>query len=384
MIGFDFTTAGRIIFGVGTISEIKRLVGEQSRVLLVQGPESANAARVEELLLSLRCKVQNFIVAEEPTVVLIRQGIELARGIAIDWVVAVGGGSVIDAGKAIAGMTTNAGDILDYLEVVGKGATLKNPSLPMIAAPTTAGTGSEVTRNAVINVTEKKFKASLRSPFLLPKAAIVDPELGLTMPPAVTASTGMDALAQVLEPFVSTRANALTDIFCREGLRLAARSVVKAFRNGSDLTARSEMAYTSLLGGLALANAGLGAVHGFASPIGGMYAAPHGAVCARLLPGVVRANVAALRQREPENPVLEKFNIIAEVLTQSPSASIKDGIRWLQDLLTILEIRPLKAYGITEGDIPSIAEKAAAASSMKANPIILNQAELEKILTEAL
>jgi len=384
VIGFDFATAGRIIFGNGKISEIRTLLKEECRVMLVQGPHSANARRIEEILLSSKCSVQELIVTSEPTADLVRQGTQLARGIGVQQIVVVGGGSVLDCGKAIAGMAGNAGDILDYLEVVGKGQTLKSPALPLVAVPTTAGTGSEVTRNAVISVVEKQFKASLRSPYLLPKAAIIDPELGLTLPPDVTASTGMDALAQVIEPFVSVRANPLTDLFCTRGMELAARALPKVHRNGADLDSRAEMAYASLLGGLALANAGLGAVHGFASPIGGMYPAPHGAVCARLLPGVVKANVAALRQRQPESSILMKYEIVARILTQNPAARVEDGIAWLENLLAELEIQPLRSYGISTEDISSIAESASSASSMKANPIVLSRDELIEILSEAL
>jgi alcohol dehydrogenase class IV len=383
VIGFDFSTTGRIIFGNGSIQNLKRFVVEHSRVMLVQGPNSGNARRIEDLLLESHCKVQNFVIAHEPTVDIVQQGTELARGIGIQWVVGVGGGSVLDASKSIAGMATNPGDLLDYLEVVGKGTGLKNPALPLIAIPTTAGTGSEVTRNAVITVPEKKFKASLRSPFLLPQIAIVDPELTLTLPPAVTASTGMDALAQVLEPFVSIRSNALTDLFCTQGLQLAGQALEKVYKNGSDLAARTDMAYTSLLGGLALANAGLGAVHGFASPIGGMYPAPHGAVCARLLAPVVKANVSALRQREPDNPILEKYRTAFRLLMHNSEVEIEDGIVWLESLVNELEIQPLHSFGIGAEEIPAIAEIAATASSMKANPIVLTQTELRSILIEA-
>ena len=215
---------------------------------------------------------------------LVRQGVELARREQCDLVIAFGGGSAIDAGKAIAALLANGGELTDYLEVIGKGQPLRHPSVPFIAVPTTAGTGSEVTRNAVLASAEHQVKVSMRSPLMLPRLAVVDPELTLELPPAVTASTGLDALTQLIEPYVSIRANPLTDGFCLEGLRRVSRSLRRAYHAGRDITAREDMSLASLLGGLALANAGLGVVHGFAAPVGGMFHAPHGAICAALLP----------------------------------------------------------------------------------------------------
>ncbi len=243
-----------------------------------------------------------------------------------DLVVGMGGGSVIDAAKAIAALLTNPGDPLDYLEVIGRGLPLANACAPMMAIPTTAGTGAEVTRNAVLASPAHRVKVSLRSASMLPDVAIVDPELTLSMPPAVTAATGLDALTQCLEPFVSHLATPLTDGFCREGLARAARSLRRAYHHGSDVAARRDMALASLCGGLALANAKLGAVHGFAGPIGGMFDAPHGAVCARLLPLVMTANVRALEERSPNSPALVRYAEVAKIVTGDADASIADGV----------------------------------------------------------
>jgi alcohol dehydrogenase class IV len=228
------------------------------------------------------------------------------------------------------------------------------------------------------------MKVSMRSPLMIARVALVDPELTYSLPPAVTASTGMDALAQVLEPFVSKKANPLTDLYCLEGIKRAARSLLKAYTSGNDQQAREDMAYTSLLGGLALANAGLGGVHGFASPIGGMFEAPHGAVCARLLPLVVQTNVEAIRERIPESPILGRYLEIARILTGNSTATIEDGIGWLETLVTQLNIPALCNYGIKPGDIPILVENAAVASSMQANPIQLSKKELSQILESAL
>lgn len=210
-------------------------------------------------------------------------------------VIGLGGGSVLDAGKAIAALVTNLGNVFDYLEVIGKGQPLVNAPLPFIAIPTTAGTGTEVTRNAVLGSPAHGVKVSLRSPMMLPSLAIVDPELTYGLPPEITASSGLDALTQLIEPFVSVKANPMTDAICREGIRHAAKSLRTVYHNGADASAREGMSLASLFGGLALANAALGAVHGFAGPLGGMLNAPHGAICAKLLPLVMEVNIKVLR-----------------------------------------------------------------------------------------
>jgi len=323
-------------------------------------------------------------VAGEPTVDLVRQGAAMARETGCQTVVAIGGGSAIDTGKAIAALLANGGDPLDYLEVIGQGRPLRLPSIPWIAVPTTAGTGAEVTRNAVLASPEHKVKASLRSPLMLARLAVVDPELTLGLPPAVTASTGLDALTQLIEPFVSVRANAMTDMFCREGMRRAARSLERAWRDGSDREARTDMAFASLLGGLALANAGLGAVHGFAAPIGGMFDAPHGAVCAALLPHVMRANIRALRERAADSSALERYAEVARILTGQPDAKPEDGADWAEGLVQRLGIPALGAYGVRREHMDILVQNAARASSMKGNPVTLSAEELTAILEAAL
>jgi alcohol dehydrogenase class IV len=327
---------------------------------------------------------QVFTVSGEPTTASVQEGITLARAYSCDLVIGFGGGSCLDTAKAIAIMLTNPGELFDYLEVIGRGKTLSRPSTPVIAIPTTAGTGTEVTRNAVLASPEQKVKASLRSPFMLPRVALVDPELTFSLPPPVTASTGMDALAQVVEPFVSIRANPLVDAFCREGMRRGGRSLLRAYQHGDDRNAREDMALTSLYGGLALANAGLGAVHGFAAPLGGMFTAPHGAVCARLLPPVMKINIQALLGREPENPAVSRYQEAAQILTGDPKAGLDEGIRWVEALVEALGIPRLREYGVTLVNLPVLVQKGAVASSMQANPIRLTPDELQIILEMAL
>jgi alcohol dehydrogenase class IV len=219
---------------------------------------------------------------------------------------------------------------------------------------------------------------------MLPRVAIVDPELTRSLPPGITASTGLDALTQLIEAYVSSRANPMTDNFCLDGIRHAAASLLRAYKNGGDGEARTGMAWASLLGGLALANAGLGVVHGFAAPIGGTFEAPHGAVCAALLPAGMRANIDALRERDPRGPALERYATIARIVTGDPNATPEKGARWVQALAKQLAIPTLAAYGIRERDVPELVEKAGRASSMKANPVSLTPVELATVIERSL
>jgi len=382
---FDFATPGRILFGAGTLREagpIARTMG--TRALVVTGRNSDRAAPLLKSLSEHGVSHALFVVPGEPTLELVRAGVLRAQEERCDLVIAFGGGSAVDGAKAIAALLTNPGDIFDYLEVIGRGKPLTAPSVPFIAIPTTAGAGAEVTRNAVLASPEHRVKASLRSPLMLARVAIVDPELTYDLPPAITASTGLDALTQLIEPFVSVRANPITDSLCREGMARVARSLRRAYERGDDRGAREDMALARLFGGLALANAALGAVHGFAAPIGGMFHAPHGAVCAALLPHAMDVNVRALRQRAPTAETLRRFDEIACILTGRPGATNGDAVDWVQELCASLAIPPLRTYQITQGDVPELCDKATVTSSMKGNPIALTRAELQEILERAL
>jgi alcohol dehydrogenase class IV len=382
---FEFATAGRIIFGSGTLEEFGPMAGDLGKnALVVHGSNLARAKPLLAILAAANMEYSCFEVRGEPSVEQVTDGVHHARQAESDLVIGFGGGSVLDSAKAIAGLVTNPGAILDYLEVIGRGKQLSVPALPCVAIPTTAGTGAEVTRNSVLASPEHRVKVSLRSPFLLPRLAIIDPKLTSHLPPSVTASTGLDALTQVIEPYVSIRSNPATDGFCIEGIRRIARSLRRAFEHGEDLRAREDMALASLFGGLALANAGLGAVHGFAAPIGGMFPAPHGAVCAALLPHVMAVNLRALHGRLNESGALRRYDSVAAILTGSEQATSVDGIRWISDLCEALKIPGLRAYGVTEADLPTLVDKAAKASSMKANPIVLTDAELTEVLQAAL
>ena len=383
---FEFATPTKIIFGPGTLSEAAGLAREfGSRALVVTGRGSSRAEKLLANLQSNGVSPVIFAVSGEPELATIEQGTGLAKIEQCELVIGIGGGSALDAAKAIAAMLANGGELLDYVEIIGRGQGLSRPSVPFIAIPTTAGTGSEVTRNAVLASPEYKIKVSLRSPLMLARVAVVDPELTYELPPALTASTGLDALTQLIEPYVCSRANPMTDGLCVEGIRRVARSLRVAFQDGQNKSARENMAVASLFGGLALANAGLGAVHGFAGPMGGMFSnAPHGAICAALLPQVMNANIHALRQRVPDSEGLRRYDEVARLLTGNASATADDGVNWVRRLAGDLQIPRLGSYGVQSEHVAELVKKSMQASSMKANPIALTSEELAETLRLAL
>ncbi|MFA9406822.1 MAG: iron-containing alcohol dehydrogenase [Anaerolineales bacterium] len=378
---FAFATSNRILFGDGRVGEAGKISSEYgSKAFVITGSTPERAAPLIESLQSHGMLHTEFSVSQEPTIEVVTNGLERARAFAPDVVIGIGGGSVLDTGKAIAVLLTNGDDPLDFLEVIGRGKPLQNPSKPYIAIPTTSGTGSEVTRNAVLASEEHHVKVSLRSAFMLPDVALIDPSLTYNVPPHITASTGLDALTQVIEPYISRRRNPMTDGFCLEGIPRAVHALQGAYLDGSDAGARRDLAITSLMGGLALANAGLGAVHGFAGPFGGMFHAPHGAICAALLPHVLEVNRKALVARSPEDEALSRLERIGKLVTSDPSASAQGGISWIRNLVEALHIPALRTYGFARGDFPDVIEKAKVSSSMRGNPIELTEIELEEIL----
>ncbi len=376
---FELALPPRISFGAGVVADVPSIVaGLGSRVLVVTG---ATPGRFAPLIHVLRAGAQALAlvpVSGEPTIADARAAVQAGRELAADVVVAVGGGSPIDLAKATAILLTN-GDPMDHIEVVGRGQSFYAPPVPMVAVPTTAGTGAEVTANAVLTVPEHGVKASLRHASMIPRHAVVDPELTLDCPPAVTAAAGMDALTQCLEPYVSRRANAMTDAWARMGMIAAGRSLVAAHRNGYDLDARTDMALCSVLGGLSLANAKLGAVHGFAGVIGGMTAAPHGALCATLLGPVCAANLDRADAR-----LIRRYEQVAACLTGVPGAGADEGVHWIEHTCAVLEVPTLSAYGLAPSDGPEVVAKVARASSMAGNPVELSAEELTEVFLAAL
>ena len=355
---FDFFNIPRIVFGRGVIARLGEFVPVSSRVMLVYNgrePEVPHIAAVRQ--------------RGEPSVADIDRALTVARDAKVDFVLGVGGGSAIDAAKAAAGLLANGGVTSDYMEVVGKGQKLTKPAMPWIAIPTTAGTGAEVTRNAVIGWPEKKFKASIRSELLPPRLALIDPELGVDVPPDVTARSGMDALCQCIEAYVSKNANPMTDAIAMKGIELAGRFLKRAFDNGHDVEAREGMAMAALFSGIALTNAGLGAVHGFAAPLGANFPVPHGTVCGLLLPHVIEANIAAGAGRE-------KYADIDRVLP--------GGLARCRELVRELHLPSLSSFGIAERDMDPMVALAKRASSMRYNPVELSDDALREILRKSL
>jgi alcohol dehydrogenase class IV len=382
---FEFATSTRIVFGSGRVREavsIAASVGNHALLVCGRTPGRLTPFISDLAARGLQCTL--FPIAEEPTIARVLEGVRIAQSARCEVVIGFGGGSALDGGKAIAALMANPGDPLDYLEVVGKGNPLTKPSIPCICIPTTAGTGSEVTRNAVLVAPAQKVKVSLRSPKMLPVTAVVDPDLTHSVPPSITAATGIDALTQLIEPFVCNAANPMTNAICREGIRRAARWLRVACADGSNAEARENMALASLFGGLALANAGLGAVHGLAAPLGGTIEIPHGTACARLLPIVMEANITALKTRATHSSALSRYDKIAQLLTGSISARAADGVHWMYSLCSDLSIPGLSAFGITPADVSQIAQKAQASSSMKGNPILLTFEELKAVLEKAI
>ncbi|HEY5882170.1 MAG TPA: iron-containing alcohol dehydrogenase [Nakamurella sp.] len=381
-LSFEFATAARVVFGPGRALDLPAMLdgwGDRAVVLTGSRPE-----RHGDLIAALPMGVVIVTVSGEPTVDVARSAVAAAREHGAQAVVSIGGGSVIDLGKTVAMLLGNGGDPLDYLEVIGRGQPISRPSVPFAALPTTAGTGAEVTMNAVLASPEHGRKASVRARSMLPALALVDPLLTVDCPPAVTAASGLDALTQCLEPLVSRNATPITDALAAAGLRHAAAGLRAAYADGSDVAARTEMALCSLLGGMSLANAKLGAVHGFAGVIGGLAPVAHGAICATLLAPVTEANVAALRERDPDNPALAAYCRAAELLTGRPDASVEDGIEWIAETVRRLGIPGLTAGGLDPGLVDDVVAKTGSSSSTKGNPVDLTPQELHRALVAAL
>ena len=393
-LSFEFATSARIVFGEGRLSEIGAIaasLAEQHRlgaprVFIVAGSHAvAEGGPVASIIGTLESK--GVTVAGmwhgtgEPTVSSVSGALKAARDARAEIIVAIGGGSALDTGKAVAGLTKNEGDLVDYLEGVGKGLLVTGDVLPMIAVPTTAGTGTEVTKNAVITADDGSFKKSMRSSLLIPDVALVDPLLMLSSPPAVTASSGLDALTQLLEAYTSEGSGPVTDALAVTGIERAASSLVRAFEDGTCISARSDMALASLLGGVCLANAGLGAVHGIVAPLGAMHGVPHGAGCAALLPHVVAANVG--RCRTEKQDVAAKYTRVARMLASDESVDAEDLPKLLGDLVAKLQIPRLAEWGAHESGIPAVVAKSRG-SSMRFNPVELSDEEIAGIILAAL
>jgi alcohol dehydrogenase class IV len=382
---FQLTVPADIRFGAGRISEIPDALAGlgASRVLVVTGRSTSRADAVRAALTASDIASMVFQVAAEPSIERVRTAVELLAETGCDAVLGFGGGSALDVAKAAAVLATSGRDPLDHLEVIGAGRPIESSGLPCVAVPTTAGTGSEVTRNSVLS--GGGVKASLRSPLLLPKVAVVDPDLLVGVPKPTIAASGMDALSQLIEPLLSRRANPWTDALAREGIRRSARSLRRAYQEGmEDAGVREDLALASLFSGMCLANSGLGAVHGLAAAAGARLSAPHGAVCAAVLAAAMEVNLQALRDRAAEHPALPRVAEVATLLTGRQDATPEDAIAWLQELTATLSIPGLANYGLDEPEIDAVVTAAQKASSMQANPIELRDEEVREIVTRSL
>lgn len=378
---FELFLPERVIFHPGGRTQIGEAVLQYGRdTVLFHSKSHPSIPEIIDRLQQNQIRVHCFAVSGEPTLDSIEAILREIGEDPAQSIVSVGGGSVIDAGKAVSALLTNKGDPRNYLEVVGKNLPLKASPLPFIAVPTTAGTGSEATKNAVISVPDMGVKVSLRSNSMIPRVAIIDPELSFSMPQSVAASTGMDALVQLIEPYLSIKSNIFCDGICRQGLTIGASAIRSAVLDKNDFSAKSGMCFASFCGGIALANSGLGAVHGFAGVIGGMKGIPHGMICAALLAGVLKTNIKAIEARQPDDPVLQKFQEISVILTKDPAAAITDSVSWAENMGNEIGIPRLSQMGIARMEFVEICEKSARSSSMKGNPVQLTPEELLEIL----
>ncbi|WP_282601750.1 iron-containing alcohol dehydrogenase [Paracoccus sp. PARArs4] len=377
--GFAFATATEIAFGRGqAASAAARAAAYGRRIVLCHGANAGRADFLADELTGQGCEVTRLTVAREPDLPMLEDA--LARMGGADAVVAIGGGAVIDAGKALAALLPATRPVMDHLEVVGQGLPLDVAPLPFIAIPTTAGTGAEVTRNAVIGVPERRRKVSLRDPRMLPRLAIVDPALTDGCPRGITLASGLDAITQVIEPYVSTRANPMTDAICADAIPRGLAALIRLMR-AEDPAARDEMAWTSLAGGLALANSGLGAVHGLAGPLGGLSGAAHGAICGVLLPHVLRVNRAAVTGRAAER--LDRVGAWIGAAFGQPDAGLDRAAGMLAEWSAECGLPSLSALGVDADMRNAAAVAAASSSSMKANPADLSADRLIEAMQAA-
>ncbi len=389
---FTFLTATEIRFGRGQAgTAAATIVGFGQRVLLVHGANRNRAEWLMQALQNLGAEVTGFACPIEPNVALIDAGVNAARAARAEVIVSLGGGAVIDAGKAIAALAVAVRPMRDHLEVVGKGLALDVAPLPFIALPTTSGTGAEVTKNAVIGVPEARRKVSLRDNRMLPRVAIVDPALTDGCPRAVTLASGLDAITQVIEPYVSKKSNIFSDALCRDAIRRGLPALMVLMAEDGQIAhptavisdARDEMAWVSLCGGMALANAGLGAVHGLAGPIGGVSPAAHGAVCGVLLPHVLRVNLEQARVEDSGGQAATRLTEVCDWLGSALGVDGRDAPEALADWSAAQGLAGLTALGLDPALHLEVAEAAITSSSMRGNPVTLDRDTLALILAQA-
>lgn len=387
--GFSISRIPRIEFGPGALGKLPELArGYGTNALIVTGSRSfqrsANWSVLVAGLEAAGMSFQTFSVSNEPSPQLVDAAVQAMRPHQIDVVIGIGGGSALDAAKAIAGLLKPGNSVMDHLEGVGPELPYQGPSTPFIAVPTTAGTGSEATRNAVLSVRGGNgFKKSFRDEKLVAEYALVDPDLLATCPPEVIAANGMDALTQLLESYVSSRSTPLTDSLAWGGMKAARDGLLAFHASAEDAEARNRMAYAALISGITLAQVGLGSVHGLAAPLGAFFPIPHGAACGTLIAEATRVNIDAMRRRDPHNPALEKYALVGRLLSKTAcpeqagahAALLEILDRWTQ----ALHLPGLGHFGVTRADIPRVVRHCRG-SSMKTNPIVLEDSEIAALL----
>jgi alcohol dehydrogenase len=386
---FSLSRLPRIEFGSGTLARLPAIVRSYgTHALLVTGAGSLKNSPLWPAVTN-GFKAQgiswlHLTVPGEPSPQMVDEAVRALRAEAIDVVVGIGGGSALDAAKAIAGLLGPGNSVMEHLEGVGPELPYNGPATPFIAVPTTAGTGSEATKNAVLSVQGPDgFKKSFRDEKLVAEVALVDPDLLATCPPAVIAANGMDALTQLLESYVSSRAAPLTDSLAWGGMKAARDGLLALYADAGDAPARERMAYAALVSGITLAQVGLGSVHGLAAPLGAFFPIPHGVACGTLVAAATRVNIDALRTRDPENPALEKYAQVGRLLSKQGQLDREAAHTVLIDTLDgwtrTLGLPTLAHYGVTPADIPRIVAHSRG-SSMKTNPVRLNDAEIAVVL----
>jgi len=378
---FQFMTSTRILFGEGALQSSLSLLNQYGySVLLVTGKNTDRASPILHYLKQQNMRYQHVAISGEPNITMIEETALVGRKFKPDLVVAMGGGSVLDMGKALAAVIPNQGDVYDYVEVVGRNVPLKSKPISFIAIPTTASTGSEVTRNAVLRSGQDQVKVSLRSPEMLADVAIIDPTLTYGTDKLTSGRGAMDAFTHLMEAYVCGDPNPLTDMICEEGLRRLSQSILPACLQ-DNYKARADISFAAMLGGMAITNAKLGAAHGLASALGGKLDAPHSIITARLAPYVMTENIKAA-QKAGRSDVLHRYTKVAQILTGRVNARREDGVLWVNMMLEKLALPTLDKFGVCATSFEDVAEDALKSVAIKGNPLPLTKQRLTYILQQ--
>ncbi|NAX22041.1 iron-containing alcohol dehydrogenase [Vibrio sp. V39_P1S14PM300] len=378
---FQFMTATRILFGEGVLASSLSIINQYGySAVLVTGKDLTRAQTVSDYLQSQNIRFVQITITDEPSIAMVEEAAKVGRQFGPDMVIAMGGGSVLDMGKALAAIIPNQGSLVDYVEVVGRNVPLKAKPIAFIAIPTTASTGSEVTRNAVLKSAQERVKVSLRNPDMLADVAIVDPSLTYGTDRYTSGRGAMDAFTHLMEAYVCGDPNPLTDMICEEGLRRLSQSILSGCLHDDQL-ARCDLSFAALLGGMAITNAKLGAAHGLASALGGKLRAPHSVITARLAPHVMRENIAAASEAGRQDVVM-RYQKMAQLLCERSDAKPADGVLWVERTLAALDLPPLSTFGVCTTSFEQVAKDALKSVAIKGNPLPLNQERLVYILQQ--